>query len=167
MDLLFEVSASFEMYFSSFVLIAVLSSTLFAANQPKIIFKESLQNINQKINQQKDFIDQNIGQIDSDIILEYSLLISRLEKISRSMKVVNQANQLNHESVNKSPETVEWTRNSIFDNISIIKSEIHIVIKLIKKLKKSQHLNDKILSDITKEMEIVLLICNGLKISFK
>ena len=155
-----------KMYFSSFVLIAVLSSTLFAANQPKIIFKESLQNINQKINQQKDFIDQNIGQIDSDIILEYSLLSSRLEKISRSMKVVNQANQLRHESVNKSPETVEWTKNSMFDNISIIKSEIQIVIKLIEELKKSQHLNDKILSDITKEMEIVLLICNGLKISF-
>ena len=156
-----------KIYFSSFVLIAVLYSTLFAFSQPKIIFKESLQNINQKINLQKDFIDQNIGQIDSDIILEYSLLISRLEKISRSMKVVNQANQLNHESVNKSPETVEWTRNSIFDNISIIKSEIQIVIKLIEELKKSQHLNDKILSDITKEMELVLLICNGLKISFK
>ena len=155
-----------KMYFSSFVLIAVLSSTLFAANQPKIIFKESLQNINQKINQQKDFIDQNIGQIDSDIILEYSLLISRLEKISRSMKVVNQANQLRHESVNKSPETVEWTRNSLFDNISIIISEIKIVIKLIEELKKSQHLNDKILSDIAKEMELVLLICNGQKISF-
>ena len=145
----------------------MLYSSLFAFSQPKIIFKESLQNINQKINQQKHFIDQNIGQIDSDIILEYSLLISRLEKISRSMKVVNQANQLKHESVNKSPETVEWTRNSIFDNISIIKSEIHIVISLIEELKKSQHLNDKILSDITKEMELVLLICNGLKISFK
>ena len=145
----------------------MLYTTLFAFSQPKIIFKESLKNINQKINRQKDFIDQNIGQIDSDIILEYSLLISRLEKISRSMKVVNQANQLRHESVNKSPETVEWTRNSIFDNISIIKSEIQIVIKLIEELKKSQHLNDKILSDITKEMELVLLICNGLKISFK
>ena len=145
----------------------MLYTTLFAFSQPKIIFKESLKNINQKINRQKDFIDQNIGQIDSDIILEYSLLISRLEKISRSMKVVNQANQLRHESVNKSPETVEWTRNSIFDNISIIKSEIKIVIKLIQELKKSQHLNDKILSDITKEMELVLLICNGLKISFK
>lgn len=145
----------------------MLYTTLFAFSQPKIIFKESLKNINQKINRQKDFIDQNIGQIDSDIILEYSLLISRLEKISRSMKVVNQANQLKHESVNKSPETVEWTRNSIFDNISIIKSEIKIVIKLIQELKKSQHLNDKILSDITKEMELVLLICNGLKISFK
>ena len=155
------------MYFSSFVLIAVLYSTLFTVNQPKIIFKESLQNINQKINQQKDFIDRNVGQIDSDIILEYSLLISRLEKISRTMKVVNQANQLRHESVNKSPETVEWTRNSLFDNISIIISEIKIVIKLIEELKKSQHLNDKILSDITKEMELVLLICNGLKISFK
>ena len=83
------------------------------------------------------------------------------------MKVVNQANQLKHESLNKSPETVEWTRNSIFDNISIIKSEIKIVIKLIQELKKSHHLNDKILSDITKEMELVLLICNGLKISFK
>ena len=145
----------------------MLYTTLFAFSQPKIIFKESLKNINQKINRQKDFIDQNIGQIDSDIILEYSLLISRLEKISRSMKVINQANQLRHESVNKSPETVEWTRNSIFDNISIIKSEIKIVIKLIQELKKSQHLNDKILSDITKEMELVLLICNGLKISFK
>ena len=145
----------------------MLYTTLFAFSQPKIIFKESLKNINLKINRQKDFIDQNIGQIDSDIILEYSLLISRLEKISRSMKVVNQANQLRHESVNKSPETVEWTRNSIFDNISIIKSEIKIVIKLIQELKKSQHLNDKILSDITKEMELVLLICNGLKISFK
>ena len=145
----------------------MLYTTLFAFSQPKIIFKESLKNINLKINRQKDFIDQNIGQIDSDIILEYSLLISRLEKISRSMKVVNQANQLRHESVNKSPETVEWTRNSIFDNISIIKSEIQIVIKLIEELKKSQHLNDKILSDITKEMELVLLICNGLKISFK
>ena len=154
------------MYFSSFVLIAVLYSTLFTVNQPKIIFKESLQNINQKINQQKDFIDRNVGQIDSDIILEYSLLISRLEKISRSMKVVNQANQLRHESVNKSPETVEWTRNSLFDNISIIISEIKIVIKLIEELKKSQHLNDKILSDIAKEMELVLLICNGQKISF-
>ena len=154
------------MYFSSFVLIAVLYSTLFTVNQPKIIFKESLQNINQKINQQKDFIDRNVGQIDSDIILEYSLVISRLEKISRSMKVVNQANQLRHESVNKSPETVEWTKNSIFDNISIIKREIQIVTKLIEELKKYQHLNDKILSDITKEMEIVLLICNGLKISF-
>ena len=83
------------------------------------------------------------------------------------MKVVNQANQLRHESVNNSPETVEWTRNSIFDNISIIKSEIHIVIKLIEELKKSQHLNDQILSEIIKEMELVLLICNGLKISFK
>ena len=145
----------------------MLYTTLFAFSQPKIIFKESLKNINQKINRQKDFIDQNIGQIDSDIILEYSLLISRLEKISRSMKVINQANQLRHDSVNKSPETVEWTRNSIFDNISIIKSEIKIVIKLIQELKKSQHLNDKILSDITKEMELVLLICNGLKISFK
>ena len=145
----------------------MLYTTLFAFSQPKIIFKESLKNINLKINRQKDFIDQNIGQIDNDIILENSLLISRLEKISRSMKVVNQANQLNHESVNKSPETVEWTRNSIFDNISIIKSEIKIVIKLIQELKKSQHLNDKILSDITKEMELVLLICNGLKISFK
>ena len=145
----------------------MLYTTLFAFSQPKIIFKESLKNINQKINRQKDFIDQNIGQIDSDIILEYSLLISRLEKISRSMKVINQANQLRHDSVNKSPETVEWTRNSIFDNISIIKSEIQIVIKLIEELKKSQHLNDKILSDITKEMELVLLICNGLKISFK
>ena len=145
----------------------MLYPTLYAFSQPNIIFKESLQNINQKINQQKDFIDQNIGQIDSDIILEYSLLISRLEKISRSMKVVNQANQLRHESVNNSPETVEWTRNSIFDNISIIKSEIQIVIKLIEELKKSQNLNDKILSDITKEMELVLLICNGLKISFK
>ena len=155
------------MYYSSFVLLAVLYPTLFAFSQPKIIFKESLQNINQKINRQKDFIDQNIGKIDSDIILEYSLLISRLEKISRSMKVVNQANQLKHESVNKSPETVEWTRNSIFDNISIIKSEIQIVIKLIEELKKSQHHNDKILSDITKEMELVLLLCNGLKISFK
>ena len=154
------------MYFSSFVLIAVLYSTLFTVNQPKIIFKESLQNINQKINQQKDFIDRNVGQIDSDIILEYSLLISRLEKISRSMKVVNQANQLRHESVNKSPETVEWTRNSLFDNISIIINEIKIVIKLIEELKKSQHLNDKILSDIAKEMELVLLICNGQKISF-
>ena len=82
------------------------------------------------------------------------------------MKVVNQANQLRHESVNKSPETVEWTRNSIFDNISIIKSEIQIVIKLIEELKKSQHLNDKILSDIKKEMELVILICNGLKIAF-
>ena len=82
------------------------------------------------------------------------------------MKVVNQANQLRHESVDKSPETVEWTRNSIFDNISIIKSEIQIVIKLIGELKKSKHLNDKILFDITKEMELVLLICNGLKISF-
>ena len=137
--------------YSSFVLQAMLYSTLFAFSQPKIIFKESLQNINQKINRQKDFIDQNIGKIDSDIILEYSLLISRLEKISRSMKVVNQANQLKHESVNKSPETVEWTRNSIYDNISIIKSEIQIVIKLIQELKKSQHLNDKILSDITKD----------------
>ena len=155
------------MYSSFFILLAVIYTTLFAFSQPNIIFKESLQNINQKINQQKDFIDQNIGQIDSDIILEYSLLISRLEKISRSMKVVNQANQLKHESVNKSPETVEWTRNSIFDNISIIKSEIQIVIKLIEELKKSQNLNDKILSDITKEMELVLLICNGLKISFK
>ena len=145
----------------------MLYTTLFAFSQPKIIFKESLKNINQKINRQKDFIDQNIGQIDSDIILEYSLLISRLEKISRSMKVINQANQLRHDSVNKSPETVEWTRNSIFDNISIIKSEIQIVIKLIEELKKSQHLNDKILSDITREMELVLLICNGLKISFK
>ena len=145
----------------------MLFSTLFAFSQPKIIFKESLQNINQMVDRQKDFIDQNIGQIDSDIILEHSLLISRLEKISRSMKVVNQANQLKHESVNKSPETVEWTRNSIFDNISIIKSEIQIVIKLIEELKKSQHLNDKILSYITKEMELVLLICNGLKISFK
>ena len=156
-----------KIYSSFFVLLAMLYSTLFAFSQPKIIFKESLQNINQKIDRQKDFIDQNIGQIDSDIILEYSLLISRLEKISRSMKVVNQANQLKHESVNKSPETVEWTRNSIFDNISIIKSEIQIVIKLIEELKKSQHLNDKILSDITKEMELVLLICNGLKISLK
>tara|TARA_X000000950_G_scaffold251230_1_gene312446 strand:- start:3327 stop:3794 length:468 start_codon:yes stop_codon:yes gene_type:complete len=155
------------MYSSFFILLAVIYTTLFAFSQPNIIFKESLQNINQKINQQKDFIDQNIGQIDSDIILEYSLLISRLEKISRSMKVVNQANQLRHESVNNSPETVEWTRNSIFDNISIIKSEIQIVIKLIEELKKSQNLNDKILSDITKEMELVLLICNGLKISFK
>ena len=145
----------------------MLYTTLFAFSQPKIIFKESLKNINQKINRQKDFIDQNIGQIDSDIILEYSLLISRLEKISRSMKVVNQANQLRHESMNQSPETVEWTRNSIFDNISIIKSEIQIVIKLIEELKKSQHLNDKILSDITREMELVLLICNGLKISLK
>ena len=145
----------------------MLFATLFAFSQPKIIFKESLQNINQKINRQKDFIDQNVGQIDNDIILEYSLLISRLEKISRSMKVVNQANQLRHESLNKNPETVEWTKNSIFDNISIIKSEIHIVIKLIEELKKSQHHNDKILSDITKEMELVLLICNGLKISFK
>ena len=144
----------------------MLYTTLFAFSQPKIIFKESLKNINLKINRQKDFIDQNIGQIDSDIILEYSLLISRLEKISRSMKVVNQANQLRHESVNKSPETVEWTRNSIFDNISIIKSEIKIVIKLIQELKKSQHLNDKILSDIKKEMELVILICNGLKIAF-
>ena len=152
---------------SFFIKIALIYSILFAFSQPKIIFKESLQNINQKINRQKDFIDQNIGQIDSDIILEYSLLISRLEKISRSMKVVNQANQLKHESVNKSPETVEWTRNSIFDNISIIKSETQIVIKLIEELKKSQHLNDKILSDITKEMKVVLLICNGLKISFK
>ena len=156
-----------KVYYSSFVLLAVIYTTLFALGQPKIIFKESLQNINQMVDRQKDFIDQNIGQIDSDIILEYSLLISRLEKISRSMKVVNQANQLKHESVNKSPETVEWTRNSIFDNISIIKSEIQIVIKLIEELKKSQHLNDKILSDITKEMELVLLICNGLKISFK
>ena len=156
-----------KIYSSFFVLLAMLYSILFAFSQPKIIFKESLQNINQKIDRQKDFIDQNIGQIDSDIILEYSLLISRLEKISRSMKVVNQANQLKHESVNKSPETVEWTRNSIFDNISIIKSEIQIVIKLIEELKKSQHLNDKILSDITKEMELVLLICNGLKISLK
>ena len=156
-----------KIYSSFFVLLTMLYTTLFAFSQPKIIFKESLQNINQKINRQKGFIDQNIGQIDSDIILEYSLLISRLEKISRSMKVVNQANQLKHESVNKSPETVEWTRNSIFDNISIIKSEIQIVIKLIEELKKSQHLNDKILSDITKEMELVLLICNGLKISFK
>tara|TARA_A100001015_G_scaffold139272_1_gene154369 strand:- start:943 stop:1416 length:474 start_codon:yes stop_codon:yes gene_type:complete len=156
-----------KMYSSFFILLAVIYTTLFALSQPNIIFKESLQNINQKINQQKDFIDQNIGQIDSDIILEYSLLISRLEKISRSMKVVNQANQLRHESVNNSPETVEWTRNSIFDNISIIKSEIQIVIKLIEELKKSQNLNDKILSDITKEMELVLLICNGLKISFK
>ena len=156
-----------KMYSSFFILLAMLFSILFAFSQPKIIFKESLQNINQKINRQKDFIDQNIGQIDSDIILEHSLLISRLEKISRSMKVVNQANQLKHESVNKSPETVEWTRNSIFDNISIIKSEIQIVIKLIEELKKSQHLNDKILSDITKEMELVLLICNGLKISLK
>ena len=156
-----------KIYSSFFVLLAMLYSILFAFSQPKIIFKESLQNINQKIDRQKDFIDQNIGQIDSDIILEYSLLISRLEKISRSMKVVNQANQLKHESLNKSPETVEWTRNSIFDNISIIKSEIQIVIKLIEELKKSQHLNDKILSDITKEMELVLLICNGLKISFK
>lgn len=155
------------MYSSFFVLLTMLYPTLFAFNQPKIIFKESLQNISQKIDRQKDFIDQNIGQIDNDIILENSLLISRLEKISRSMKVVNQANQLKHESVNKSPETVEWTRNSIFDNISIIKSEIKIVIKLIQELKKSQHLNDKILSDITKEMELVLLICNGLKISFK
>ena len=154
------------MYFSSFVLIGVLYSTLFAFSHSNIIFNESLQNINQKIDLQKDFIDQNVGQIDSDIILEYSLLSSRLEKISRSMKVVNQANQLRHESVNKSPETVEWTKNSIFDNISIIKSEVQIVIKLIEELKKSQHLNDKILSDITKEMEIVLLICNGLKISF-
>ena len=155
-----------KIYFSSFVLIAVLYSTLFAFSQPKIIFKESLQNINQKINLQKDFIDQNIGQIDSDIILEYSLLSSRLEKISRSMKVVNQANQLRHESVNKSPETVEWTKNSIFDNISIIKSEVQIVIKLIEELKKSQHLNDQILTEIMKEMQLVLLICNGLKISF-
>ena len=145
----------------------MLYTTLFAFSQPKIIFKESLQNISQKIDRQKDFIDQNIGQIDNDIILENSLLISRLEKISRSMKMVNQANQLKHESVNKSPETVEWTRNSIFDNISIIKSEIQIVIKLIEELKKSQHLNVNILSDITKEMELVLLICNGLKISFK
>ena len=152
--------------YSSFVLLAMLFSKLFAFSQPKIIFKESLQNINQMVDRQKYFIDQNIGQIDSDIILEYSLLISRLEKISRSMKVVNQANQLNHESLNKSPETVEWTRNSIFDNISIIKSEIKIVIKLIQELKKSQHLNDKILSDITKEMELVLFICNGLKIAF-
>ena len=156
-----------KIYSSFFVLLAMLYSILFAFSQPKIIFKESLQNINQKIDRQKDFIDQNIGQIDSDIILEHSLLISRLEKISRSMKVVNQANQLKHESLNKSPETVEWTRNSIFDNISIIKSEIQIVIKLIEELKKSQHLNDKILSDITKEMELVLLICNGLKISLK
>ena len=156
-----------KIYSSFFVLLAMLYSILFAFSQPKIIFKESLQNINQKIDRQKDFIDQNIGQIDSDIILEHSLLISRLEKISRSMKVVNQANQLKHESVNKSPETVEWTRNSIFNNISIIKSEIQIVIKLIEELKKSQHLNDKILSDITKEMELVMLICNGLKISFK
>ena len=69
--------------------------------------------------------------------------------------------------MNKSPETVEWTRNSIFDNISIIKSESQIVIQLIEELKKSQHHNDKILSDITKEMELVLLLCNGLKISFK
>ena len=121
----------------------MLYTTLFAFSQPKIIFKESLKNINLKINRQKDFIDQNIGQIDSDIILEYSLLISRLEKISRSMKVVNQANQLKHESVNKSPETVEWTRNSIFDNISNIKSEIQIVFQLIEELKKSQHHNDK------------------------
>ena len=156
-----------KIYSTFFILIAMLYTTLFAISQPKIIFKESLQKINQNISQQKDFIDQNIGQIDSDIILEYSLLISRLEKISRSMKVVNQANQLKHESVNKSPETVEWTRNSIFDNISIIRSETQIVIKLIEELKKSQHLNDKILSDITKEMELVLLICNGLKISFK
>ena len=156
-----------KIYSSFFVLLAMLYSILFAFSQPKIIFKESLQNINQKIDRQKDFIDQNIGQIDSDIILEHSLLISRLEKISRSMKVVNQANQLKHESLNKSPETVEWTRNSIFDNISIIKSEIQIVIKLIEELKKSQHFNDKILSDITKEMELVLLICNGLKISLK
>ena len=155
------------MYYSSYALLAVLYTTLFAFSQQKIIFNESLQNINQKIDRQKDFIDQNIGQIDSDIILEHSLLISRLEKISRSMKVVNQANQLKHESVNKSPETVEWTRNSIFNNISIIKSEIQIVIKLIEELKNSQHLNDKILSDITREMELVLLICNGLKISFK
>ena len=156
-----------KMYSSFFIKIALIYSILFAFSQPKIIFKESLQNINHKINQQKDFIDQNIGQIDSDIILEYSLLISRLEKISRSMKVVNQANQLKHESLNKSPETVEWTRNSIFDNITIIKNEIQIVIKLIEELKRSQHPNDKILSDITKEMELVLLICNGLKISFK
>ena len=156
-----------KVYYSSFVLLAVIYTTLFAFNQPKIIFKESLQNINQMVDRQKDFIDQNIGQIDSDIILEYSLLISRLEKISRSMKVVNQANQLKHESVNNSPETVEWTRNSIFDNISIIKSETHIVIKLIEELKKSQHLNDQILTKIMKEMELVLLICNGLKISFK
>tara|TARA_B100001113_G_scaffold213778_1_gene175342 strand:+ start:223 stop:693 length:471 start_codon:yes stop_codon:yes gene_type:complete len=155
-----------KMYFSSFVLIAVLYTTLFAVSQSKIIFNESLQNINQKINRQKGFIDQNIGKIDSDIILERSLLVSRLEKISRSMKVVNQANQLRNESVNKSPETVEWTRNSIFDNISIIKSEILIVIKLIEELKKSQHLGDQTLTDITKEMELVLLICNGLKISF-
>ena len=155
-----------KIYSSFFVLLTMLYTTLFAFSQPKIIFKESLQNISQKIDRQKDFIDQNIGQIDNDIILENSLLISRLEKISRSMKVVNQANQLRHESVNISPETVEWTRNSIFDNISIIKREIQIVIELIKELKKSQDLNDKILSDITKEMELVLLICNGLKIAF-
>ena len=155
-----------KMYSSSFVILVMLYPILFTFSQPRIIFKESLKNINQKINRQKDFINQNIGQIDSDIILEYSLLISRLEKISRSMKVVNQANQLKHESVNKSPETVEWTRNSIFDNISIIKSEIDIVIKLIEELKKSQHLNDQILTEILKEMELVLLICNGLKISF-
>ena len=155
-----------KMYSSFFILLAMFYSILFALSQSKIIFNESLQNINQKINRQEDFINRNIGQIDSDILLEYSLLISRLEKISRSMKVVNQANQLRHESVKKSPETVEWTRNSIFDNISIIKSETQIVIKLIEELKKSQLLNDKILSDITKEMELVLLICNGLKISF-
>ena len=154
------------MYSSFFVLLAVLYSTLFAIGQPKIIFNESLKNINQKITQQKDFIDKNIRQIDSDITLENSLLVSRLEKISRSMKMANQANQLRHESANKSPETVEWTRNSILDNISIIKSETQIVVKLIKELKKSQHLNDEILSDIAREMELVLLICNGLKISF-
>ena len=57
------------MYYSSFVLLAMLYQTLFAVNQPKIIFNESLQNINQEINQQKNFIDQNIGQIGSDIIL--------------------------------------------------------------------------------------------------
>ena len=44
---------------------------------------------------------------------------------------------------------------------------IQIQYKLIEELKKSQHLNDKILSDIKKEMELVLLICNGLKISLK
>ena len=64
-------------------------------------------------------------------------------------------------------EKSKTTRIKVIDDFYPLLGNVETEpINAIEELKKTQHLNDQILTEIIKEMELVLLICNGLKISF-
>ena len=128
-----------------------------------IIFDESLFKITKKIEQQNFFLNENLLKIDSAQILEISFLITRLDQIVRLMKILNQSNQLRNESKEKSPETFEWTKNSIKDNLELIITETQIIIKLIEKLIAQKGIVHKSsFIEIANEMKILHLLCLGL-----